>query len=234
MRRIPLFIALLLFSTHIFLACGTKSNDIVNYGSLKPIQGDSSNRALKVVIDPGHGGRDVGATGASGRYEKDFNLSVSRKVVKLLEQEPGIDVFMTRTDDSFISQTSLYRPEYANQLNADLFISIHGNTFYDPNVSGTETFYYHTGSRLFANILQKHVVGATRFRDRGVKRKELFVLRETNMPAALVEIGYLTNPQDESKMWTDEFQNRVAASIVEAIKEYQTRIGKTGYRMAAH
>ena len=67
---------------------------------------------------------------------------------------------------------------------------------------------------------RKHVVKATGFRDRGAKKGDLFVVRETKMPAALIEVGYLTNPGDESKMWTDGFQNDVANAIVEGIKEY--------------
>lgn len=180
-----------------------------------------SNTDLKIVIDPGHGGEDNGATGASGQFEKDFTLSLSKKVEKLLKQESGIEVFMTRTDDSFISQESRYRPKYANKLNADLFISIHGNTFSDPDVSGTETFYYHKNSRLLAEIIQKHVVEATGFKDRGVQKQNLFVVKDTKMPAVLIEVGYLTNPQNESKMWTDDIQSDIATSIVEGIKEYK-------------
>ncbi|WP_233274983.1 N-acetylmuramoyl-L-alanine amidase family protein [Calidifontibacillus oryziterrae] len=180
----------------------------------------NSNTPFKVVIDPGHGGKDVGASSASGQYEKDFTLSVSRKVEKLLEKEPQIQVFMTRTDDSFISQESRYRPKYANNLNADLFISIHGNTFTNPNVSGTETYYYHNNSRHFAETMQEHVAEATGFRDRGIMVKDLFVIKDTKMPGALIEVGYLTNPEDEFKMWADEFQNRVATAIVEGVKEY--------------
>ncbi len=176
--------------------------------------------AFKVVIDAGHGGKDKGASGASGRFEKDFTLSVAKKVQKLLEQEPQIKVFMTRTDDTFISQESGYRPDFANELNANLFVSIHGNTFEDPAVSGTEVFYYHEYSRDFAEVMQKHVAAATGFPDRGVKKESLFVVRDTVMPAVLIEVGYLTNPADEAKMWTDGFQEDVAAAIVEAIKEY--------------
>ncbi|MBO0992604.1 N-acetylmuramoyl-L-alanine amidase family protein [Bacillus sp. SD088] len=182
---------------------------------------DKSYTDLKVVIDPGHGGEDNGATGVSGQFEKDFTLSLSKKVEKLLKQESGIEVFMTRTDDSYISQESRYRPKYANKLNADLFISIHGNTFSDPDVSGTETFYYHKNSRLLAEVIQKHVVEATGFKDRGVQKQNLFVVKDTKMPAALIEVGYLTNPQNESKMWTDDFQSGIATSIVEGIKEYE-------------
>ncbi|CDQ40602.1 MULTISPECIES: N-acetylmuramoyl-L-alanine amidase family protein [Virgibacillus] len=224
MKKNMLFITLFLFSTLILSACTSNpDNNNVKHNNSK-----NSNTAFKVVIDAGHGGKDVGASGESGQYEKDFTLSVSKKVEKLLGQDPAIEVFMTRTDDSFLSQESRYRPKYANDIDADLFISIHGNTFSDPNVSGTETFYYHNNSRLFAETLQKHVVEATGFRDRGIKKQDLFVVKDTKMPAALIEVGYLTNLDDESKMWKDDFQNRVATSIVEGIKEYQEKSEKQG------
>lgn len=175
---------------------------------------------LRVVIDPGHGGTDVGAVGASGRYEKDFTLKLARITASLLEQEPGIEVFMTRTDDRFISQTSRFRPTFANELDADLLISIHGNTYSDPRVTGTETYYFHRHSRTLANIVQRHVARATGFRNRGIKRENFFLLEEARMPAVLVEVGYLTNPDDEALMWTEQFQQRVAEAIVAAIKEY--------------
>ncbi|MEQ2525801.1 N-acetylmuramoyl-L-alanine amidase [Robertmurraya yapensis] len=217
-----LCITLVILTILLLSACNSTSD---NSNDKKNHSNDVKNHTpFKVVIDPGHGGTDVGATGASGKHEKDFTLSLSKKVKKLLEQEPRIQVYMTRADDRFISQESRYRPKYANNIDADLFISIHGNTFSDPEVSGAETFYYHKNSRHFAEIIQQHIVEATGFKDRGIMKKDLFVVKDTKMPAALLEIGYLTNPQDESKMWTDDFQNRVAASIVEGIKEYQESV----------
>lgn len=72
--------------------------------------------------------------------------------------------------------------------------------------------------------MQSHVTAATGFRDRGVTRKDLFVVREATMPAVLIEVGYLTNPRDETQMWNDDFQRRVAAAIVEGIKAYQHEV----------
>lgn len=226
MKKNILSITLLLFPMLLLSACiSNPDNNNINDNHNNDKEGKT---AFKVVIDPGHGGKDNGSTGASGEFEKNFTLSLSKKVEKLLKQEPGIEVFMTRSDDSFISQESRYRPKYANKLNADIYISIHGNTFSDPNVSGTETFYYHKNSRQLAQTLQKHVVEATGFRDRGIKKKNLFVVKDTNMPAALIEVGYLTNPQDESKMLTDDSQSSVATSIVEGILEYKAESEEQG------
>ena len=191
---------------------GGEPNDSMDLGS--------SDKVYSVVIDPGHGGKDVGATGDSGFYEKDFTLSMSNKVKEILEKEDKIKVYMTREEDTFISSEDKYRPKYANELNADLFISIHGNTYEDSTVSGTEAYYYHTGSKSFAKILQGKVVEATGFKDRGVKNNDFFVVKYTDMPAVLLEIGYLTNPEEELLMIDDNFQNKIAESMCDGVKEY--------------
>lgn len=173
----------------------------------------------KVVIDPGHGGKDNGATGASGKFEKDFTLQVALKVEELAKQDPQIEVILTRSEDRFLSSIDRERPEIGNQLGADLFISIHGNTYEDSSVSGAETYYYHEDSLFLAEILQKHIVQTSGFRDRGVKKEDFFVLKDSNMPAALIEMGYLTNQQEENEMLTEDFQYRMASSILDGIKE---------------
>lgn len=178
-----------------------------------------SETPYKVVIDSGHGGKDNGATGASGSFEKDFTLQLALKVEELAKQEPQIEVVLTRSEDRFISSIDRERPEIANRLGADLFISIHGNTYEDASVSGTETYYYHEDSQFLAEIMQKHMVQTSGFRDRGVKKEDFFVLKDSNMPAALIEMGYLTNPQEENEMLTEDFQYRMASSILDGIKE---------------
>lgn len=173
-----------------------------------------------IVIDPGHGGRDEGATGASGLKEKHFALSLALKVRDVLESDERIQVFMTRSDDVFISSLDKYRPNFANENQADLFISIHGNSFRTPSVSGTETYYYDFASRRFAQVLHRHIVQAAGLRDRGVRRGDLFVLKYTNMAAVLLEIGYLTNPAEEKLLFDDEFQRSAAKAIARGVKEY--------------
>ncbi len=174
-------------------------------------------KIYKVVIDAGHGGKDPGAEGASGREEKHFNLDLSRKIFDLLQQIPEIEPHMTRVDDSYIALQD--RAAYANQLKADLFISIHGNTYDDP-VSGTETYYWSNESYEFAKVIHEHVLQGTGFPDRNVRKTAFKVLTETKMPAALLELGYLSNAKDEQVMLTEEFQNRTAKSIVSGIRAY--------------
>ncbi|GAB2550479.1 N-acetylmuramoyl-L-alanine amidase family protein [Gracilibacillus alcaliphilus] len=179
----------------------------------------SNEEKYKVVIDPGHGGEDPGAIGASG-YEKDFTLSLAKKISILLQDEPKLEVHMTREEDVFLSAETRERTNYANNIDADVFISLHANTFTDPSVSGTESFYYHKNSKRLANIIHRHVSETTGFRNRGVKKENFFVLKDTTMPAVLLEIGYITNPEDEQKMLTDDFQQSVAESIKSGIKEF--------------
>ncbi|QOS98681.1 N-acetylmuramoyl-L-alanine amidase [Brevibacterium sp. JNUCC-42] len=173
----------------------------------------------KIVIDPGHGGKDHGAESVSGQAEKDFTLQLARKVKELLEQDLRMKVYLTRSDDSFLSSIDRKRPEFSNQMGADLFLSIHGNTYTDSTVSGTETYYYRPESLPFAESIHKHVIEATGFRDRGVKKEDFFVVKDTEMPAVLLEVGYLTNPMEEQKLLKEDFQYRIATSIIEGIQD---------------
>ncbi|QGH36182.1 N-acetylmuramoyl-L-alanine amidase [Gracilibacillus salitolerans] len=180
----------------------------------------SKEEKYKVVIDPGHGGEDPGAIGVSGSYEKDFTLSLAKKISILLEDEPKLEVYMTREEDVFLSAETRERPNYANDIEADLYISLHANTFTDPSVSGTESFYYHKNSKRLANIIHRHVSETTGFRNRGVKKENYFVLKDTTMPAVLLEIGYITNPEEEQTMLTDDFQQSLAEAIKNGVNEY--------------
>ncbi|WP_429841235.1 N-acetylmuramoyl-L-alanine amidase family protein [Brevibacillus sp. FIR094] len=189
---------------------------------------DSVNSPVyKIVIDPGHGGKDHGAEGVSGHVEKDFTLQLARKVKELAEQDLRMQVYLTRSDDRFLSSVERERPQFANQLGADLFISLHGNTYTDPTVSGTETYYYHPESLPLAKSIQKYVRDATGFQDRGVKKEDFFVVKDTNMPAVLLEVGYLTNPSDEQKLMDEDFQYRIATSVIEGIQDYLEKTENT-------
>jgi N-acetylmuramoyl-L-alanine amidase len=172
---------------------------------------------FKVVIDAGHGDHDSGAVSITGKYEKDFTLAMAKKVSALLAKDSRFEVLMTRSDDTFVELNG--RVAFANDNQATLFLSIHGNKF-KPSVSGTETYYYRDDSSAFAQIIHKHVVEATGFNDRGVRQADFRVIKYTNMPAVLVEVGYLSNQNDEAAMYQEAFQNQVAASLASGIKEY--------------
>ncbi|MFC3802520.1 N-acetylmuramoyl-L-alanine amidase [Cohnella sp. GCM10012308] len=178
-----------------------------------------SNGKKIVVIDPGHGDGDPGGIGATKKQEKSFNLSLALKVEKLLKKESAFQVVLTRHDDTFIPLSD--RATIANKAGADAFVSIHANIAPGkPTVRGTETYYYTGSGKTLANIMHKHLVQATGFTDRKVKYASYKVLRETAMPATLLEVGFLSNVTEESILFSDSFQNRVAQAIVDGLKEY--------------
>ena len=124
---------------------------------------------------------------------------------------------LTRTDDQFIELEE--RGAIANDGNADAFISIHGNTYTDPMVSGTETLYRNQDSIPLAQAVQTHLAEGG-LRDRGIKEEQLKVLGTPRMPAVLVEVGYLTNAEDERFLLSDEGQDLAAQAIVDGLREY--------------
>lgn len=172
----------------------------------------------KILIDAGHGGKDPGADGVSGNREHAYTLALSQKVFNLLQQESMFEPQMTRTDNSFVGLED--RAQIANDLDADAFVSIHGNTFTDPDVSGTETYYYADESLQFAHEVHEQLAEATGFKDRGVKKEGWKVLTNSNNLAILLEVGFLTNRSDETIMLSDMHQNRTAEAIVKGIKNY--------------
>ncbi|MZQ81178.1 N-acetylmuramoyl-L-alanine amidase [Paenibacillus sp. 5J-6] len=176
------------------------------------------NHRIKIVIDPGHGGKDPGATGDDGKMEKDFTLSLGLKVFELLEKDLRFQPQLTRSDDTFIELED--RAGMANEWNADALVSIHGNTYSDQSVGGTETYYRYESSFQLAQSIHRQVVKAMGFRDREVREDQLKVLTLSNMPATLVEVGYLTNPHEEGTMFGKDGQARAAKAIVEGIKQY--------------
>jgi N-acetylmuramoyl-L-alanine amidase len=176
-----------------------------------------------VVLDAGHGGKQSGAVSLTGKLEKDFNLAIIRKVQTLLMQEALVDVVFTRTEDITLGLQD--RVNIAEAAKANLFISVHGNSLElgYPNrdkINGSETYYSRSESLPFAQIMHKHLVAGTGFKDNGVRTKSLHVTRETSMPAVLLEVGYLTNTGNESGMYNEQLQDKLAREIVAGIKEY--------------
>ncbi|MFD2369595.1 N-acetylmuramoyl-L-alanine amidase [Brevibacillus sp. GCM10020057] len=171
-----------------------------------------------IVVDAGHGGKDPGSLGAAGNHEKDYTLAVANKVVELLKQYKEFQVVPVRTTDVFYELSE--RVAIANEQNADLFLSIHANSFPKPTAGGTETFYYNANSKTFAQIVHKHLQGATQFTDRGVKSSAYYVIKNTKMPAVLTETGFLSNPSENAKLTDPAFQDKIARALVAAIREY--------------
>lgn len=175
-----------------------------------------------IVIDPGHGGSDPGAIGVTGLQEKVVNLAVTEHLVKLLKSA-GANVIVTRSSDQSVSNQQ--RVDMANKAKADIFVSIHANAFSNPESNGTETHYCgnnssSSASRYLAQQLQRELVPALGLRDRGVKINSFFVLTRVEMPAALIELAFLTNPAEEELLKQAETRTRAAEAIFRGIEAY--------------
>ncbi|CAM3974070.1 N-acetylmuramoyl-L-alanine amidase [Paenibacillus alkaliterrae] len=171
-----------------------------------------------IVIDAGHGGKDPGAISVLKRTEKEFNLSIALKIQALLNKETNIMAHLTRSDDTFVELVD--RVKFAEDLKADLFISVHANRVENFSVTGTETFYNRAASKPFADVIHKHLLAATGLKNRGVKEGPYKVIRETTMPAILLEAGFLSNKTDAKLLYDEKVQDRIASEIVAGIKEY--------------
>lgn len=182
-----------------------------------------------IVIDPGHGGKSLGAAGRdkdSVVYEKDINLAIAQRVQALLQKEKAT-VTMTREDDSAVD---LYdRPRMANEKGADFFISIHCDSTPKPNSASGTTTYYHASDpdgRALAQAIQKYLAAVTGLPNRGAQtdtaiyQSGFAVLRRSEMPAVLIEVAYINNDTDRAKLKDPKFQQKVAEAIVAGLKAY--------------
>ncbi len=198
-----------------------------------------------VVLDPGHGGHDPGAIGASGNYEKTVNLAVARLIEQELEAA-RIRVTLTRTGDVFVDLNE--RAAIGNRLRADAFVSIHADATTSPTVSGFTVYVCHTKyteafradlialecgldvercrrvlasnrsrSRSLAERIRDEMSRATRATDRGVQLGELRVLSRSLGPAVLVELGYMSNPAEERRLVDPAYQRALATAIAQGI-----------------
>ena len=181
--------------------------------------GNAVHMQKTVVLDAGHGGSDFGAF-YEGICEKDINLAVAKKVEAILLRE-GYHVVMTRTEDTAVG---LYtRAEIANVADADIFVSIHSNAAENaPDFTGIYTYYYPTSRQgaILAQAIQTPLCAMTGAIDRGIESDNFAVLRETNMCAVLVEMGFMTNSEELQRLMTPGYQDKLAAGIAEGIVVY--------------
>ncbi len=179
-----------------------------------------------VVIDPGHGGVDPGAIGIRGIRETDVVLDVS-KIIKKLLNEKGVGVRLTRNNEVDLDLQP--RVSFANRIDADVFVSIHANASRGKrkDINGLETFYYRgSRGRLLARRIQRQILKASPGSpDRGVKQGRYYVIKNTRMPAVLVEIGFLTGRLDYRRLEKPIHRKRIAYAIATGILEYLSKIG---------
>ena len=171
-----------------------------------------------VVIDPGHGGKDSGAPGLGGLLEKDVVLPISTKLARILEQN-GIQVVLTRDADFFVELQG--RVDIAKRVNATLFVSIHANSVDNrSDVNGLEVYYYDSGYALADTVRQAILQNISTLNNRGTRKARFYVLRKNSMPAILVETGYMTGREDNPRLRSPEYQNRMAEGIANGILNY--------------
>ena len=176
-----------------------------------------------VVIDPGHGGRDPGAV-RYGIRESDVALQISQKLLQLIEADDTIRAYTTRNSDVFVTLED--RARMANNV-GDMFVSIHINAARNTSAHGIETYYRANShdnfraltSRNLADLMQRHLLANLGSNDRGVRTANFAVLRYSTVPAVLLELGFLTNPQERARINTPEFQWQAARAIYAAMLE---------------
>ncbi|MEE6131856.1 SH3 domain-containing protein [Priestia sp. GS2] len=168
-----------------------------------------------IVIDPGHGGHDPGAVGQD-ELEKNLALRTAKLVAAQVESAGGTVLF-TRSDDTFISLDG--RTQISNASEADAFVSIHYNAG-SSSATGIETYYYSARDQELAKYIQESMVQHTNMRDRGAHQANFYVLKHNNKRSVLVELGFVSNPTEEDRIATEQYQQQVSRGIAEGIARY--------------
>lgn len=193
---------------------------------------EESNKTI--LLDPGHGGVDGGGVSRSGALEKDINLSISMKTKEQLSKA-GFTAIMTRehdkglyTDDGTIRKKKIEdlnnRCNMKRESNCDLFISIHQNLFPESKYKGAQVWYADNDeSRKLAAILQKNLREGLDPENNRVQKpagNAYKILRCETMPSVIIECGFLSNAEEESKLKSEDYQNKIAEVITKSVKEY--------------
>jgi N-acetylmuramoyl-L-alanine amidase len=193
---------------------GTTTTSVSNIDDSQPT-GNGSLKGMTIVVDPGHGGHDSGAPGQKS-LEKTHALDIAKRLKGYL-QSMGATVLMTRDDDTFIPLEG--RVAFANSHKADIFISVHLNSF-GATSTGTETYYYTSQSKALATEVQKSLAAASGLLNRGVKSARFYVIRHTTMPSVLTESCFISNPQEEALVMQPDFRDRLARGMAQGIANY--------------
>ncbi len=174
---------------------------------------------MRIFLDPGHGGTNPGAIGVNGLKESEVTLDVAIRTGRLLQAE-GYTVNFSRTSEVNVSLSE--RAKLANEWGADYFVSIHCNANVNPIYKGTETFFYREGTvaENFALVVNTALVNEIDTRDLGIFLANFAVLRLTRMPAILVELAFLSNPEEAALLATDSFRQKCAIGISRGIIDF--------------
>ncbi|MBC8014329.1 MAG: N-acetylmuramoyl-L-alanine amidase [Sporomusaceae bacterium] len=189
-----------------------------------------------ITLDPGHGGSDPGAIGPNKIQEKTITLAVAQKVKTLLEKA-GAKVLMTRKTDvdvfgpnaSAVDELQA-RTAVANKNKSDAFVSIHINAFTNPIVGGVSTYYYRKSSysAMLAKSIQDNLAKTVNLQDRGINAAGFYVLKRTEMPAVLAELGFISNPSEEKMLTIPQNQQQMAQGIVQGLESFFAQAAKMG------
>ena len=188
-----------------------------------------------IVIDPGHGGMDPGASGKTGVTEDKINLKISLKLSRLVEQSGGVAI-LTRVDDKGLytdgnakvrskkNEDLRKRNDIINNSGADVFISIHLNSFPQAKYYGAQTFYQKGSSegKRLAELIQEELKGNIENENHRMAKSinTIFLLKDKPMPSALVECGFLSNPEEERLLQDDKYQDKIAWAIFVGIARF--------------
>jgi N-acetylmuramoyl-L-alanine amidase len=186
-----------------------------------------------IVIDPGHGGIDPGKVSPNGVEEKNINLEISKRLATILGQA-GAAVILTRETDTQLSSSETkglsskhredlsQRVKIANDRNADLYISIHCNSYPDSKQHGAQIFYQPGSeeSKHLAESIQQEIIRLLGNTTRKAKAVDYFVTRNSKMPTVIVETGFITNPKEEKLLLDPAYQSKMAWSIYAGVIKY--------------
>jgi N-acetylmuramoyl-L-alanine amidase len=172
---------------------------------------------IVIAVDPGHGGRDPGAIGIGGLQEKNVILPIGLELAEILKRQ-GMQVVLTRSKDVFLDLAP--RTAIANRAKARAFISVHANAAGTSSANGLETYYYGSGSLKLAQTIHSNILQRVSIRDRGVRRARFYVLRNTDMPAVLVEVGFVTGSQDSRNLGSGSYRRKMAEGIAQGVIRY--------------
>ncbi|MEM7728793.1 MAG: N-acetylmuramoyl-L-alanine amidase [Pseudomonadota bacterium] len=241
--------------------------DAVPYPQLKPPQGVQPSKPM-IVIDPGHGGRDPGAIGKNGLFEKTVTTSAAKELSRLLLATGRYEVHLTRSGDTFVDHDD--RVRIAREKQADLFISIHADSTSSASTRGASVYTLadrarnrskrivnnqnwimdvdlaeqsdsvgdilvdlaqrstESQSEAFADILLENLEGKTRLVNNSHRRAGYYVLLAPDVPAVLLELGFLSNVEDEKLLKTKSHRAKLMRAVRRSVDEYFAGPGRTG------
>lgn len=212
-----------IFSTAVFVLAIAVSGRNIKKTALAFMPLDN----FTIAIDAGHGGWDPGKTGKNGLNEKDINLDIAQKTAAFLE-EAGADVYITRTSDSALGESKRSdmkkRIDIIENSKADIMISIHQNSYPSEKARGAQVFYFRKSENghLLADCIQKSLIQCLDEKNTRTAKENnnYYVLKNTDIPSVIIECGFLSNPEEERLLNTEEYRLKTAWAIFDGILTY--------------